>query len=342
MKKVDKDGCVAKNSPRLMEAGNIVTGMRTVRIVRVIVISLWAALLALPAHGADEVCGGYLTGKDPVATIKKLKADPSAVAQFCVAAFYFQGIGVKRDAAEALAWLKRSADQGYPNAQTNLGVLFMTGDGVKPDKAEAARLFIKAAQKQYPWAEYYLGGVYYEGEGAEKNDIEAVKWFKKATDHGLADAQEALKKLGESYQNNNGAGDYEAMMVLFDKDGKTYPAASEKAEKRSLSVQADDDVYVMLFARGCRTDKDGKCVETVKIGIFDPAWCLDNEFQTLPFHAIPDVHIWPDGPGAQAVSFKLKIAPRDAAGLWHVFAVIYDGATPKLNLDQIYRVQEHR
>ena len=47
------------------------------------------------------------------------------------------GQGVPQDAAQAVAWFRKAADQGYAGAQNNLGVMHGTGQGVPQDYVEA-------------------------------------------------------------------------------------------------------------------------------------------------------------------------------------------------------------
>ncbi|MBQ7733902.1 MAG: SEL1-like repeat protein [Synergistaceae bacterium] len=41
--------------------------------------------------------------------------------------------------------------------------------------------------------------MYYFGRGVAKNYSEAVKWFRKAAEQGDTDAQNALKRLNETW-----------------------------------------------------------------------------------------------------------------------------------------------
>lgn len=47
-----------------------------------------------------------------------------ADAQAKLGLMYFQGIGVDRDAREALRWFRKAAEQGNAGAQNNLGVMY--------------------------------------------------------------------------------------------------------------------------------------------------------------------------------------------------------------------------
>ncbi len=72
---------------------------------------------------------------------------------------YYSGEGVKKDLTEALKWCRKSAEQGFAEAECSLGYCYQNGEGVKKDLAEAE------------------------------------KWYRKAADHGKKDAKEALEKL---------------------------------------------------------------------------------------------------------------------------------------------------
>ena len=50
-----------------------------------------------------------------------------SAAQFGMGTAYFYGMGIQRDLNEAARWYRKAADQGYPNALYNLGVLQMMG-----------------------------------------------------------------------------------------------------------------------------------------------------------------------------------------------------------------------
>ena len=52
------------------------------------------------------------------------------VTQFYMGLMYSLGQGVAKDEKEAAIWYEKSARQGYPGAQVNLGNLYVTGAGV--------------------------------------------------------------------------------------------------------------------------------------------------------------------------------------------------------------------
>ncbi|TGV64147.1 sel1 repeat family protein, partial [Mesorhizobium sp. M00.F.Ca.ET.149.01.1.1] len=69
---------------------------------------------------------------------------------------YYKGLGVPLDYAEAVAWLRKSADQGYAKAENSLGVAYLDGHGVKQDTAQALILIRKAADQGDPTAKANL------------------------------------------------------------------------------------------------------------------------------------------------------------------------------------------
>ena len=62
---------------------------------------------------------------------------------------YGDGQGVKQDYFEAVKWYRKAAEQGYANAQFNLGVMYYQGDGVRQDKGQAKEWFGKACDNGY-------------------------------------------------------------------------------------------------------------------------------------------------------------------------------------------------
>ena len=57
--------------------------------------------------------------------------------------------GVPQDDAEAVKWYRLAAEQGYAEAQSNLGVMYNNGRGVPQDDAEAVKWYRLAAEQGY-------------------------------------------------------------------------------------------------------------------------------------------------------------------------------------------------
>jgi TPR repeat protein len=96
------------------------------------------------------------------------------------------------DYKEAAKWYKKTAEQEYAAAQTELGELHYCGNGVLEDYKEAFDLWTKASVQGYAEAKYWLGVMYCNGDGVPQNYEEAVEWFKKAAEQGHSKAQYSL------------------------------------------------------------------------------------------------------------------------------------------------------
>ena len=106
-----------------------------------------------------------------------------------------QGIAAykRQDYATALKIFSELANQGYADAQNNLGFMYENGQGVLQDDLKAIRWYRKAAEQEYVRAQTNLGDMYRKGKGVPQDDSEAIKWYLRAAKQGNADAQEKLK-----------------------------------------------------------------------------------------------------------------------------------------------------
>lgn len=124
------------------------------------------------------------------------KNDP--VAQLIVSSLYEDGLGIPRDSAKALKWLRKAADQNLALAQANLGVTYENGLGVARNIAEAAKWFRKAADQNSAMAQAYLGDLYDKGRGVPRDEFEAERLYRLAAEQNFAHAQ---TNLGYMYEH---------------------------------------------------------------------------------------------------------------------------------------------
>ena len=87
-------------------------------------------------------------------------------------------------------WWRKAAEQGYAQAQSNLGVLYHQGRGVRRDYTKAAMWFRKAAEQGNADAQYELGLFYKSGRGVPQDYAEAYFWLELAA-AGKMEALEA-------------------------------------------------------------------------------------------------------------------------------------------------------
>jgi TPR repeat protein len=108
----------------------------------------------------------------------KTKAEKGdAEAQNKVGHCYRTGMGVARDSAEGVKWIRKAVAQGNALAQCNLGICYQYGDGVEQDYAEAFKFFQMAADQGATCGLANLAFCYKQGEGVSKNPVEAYAYY---------------------------------------------------------------------------------------------------------------------------------------------------------------------
>jgi len=115
--------------------------------------------------------------------------------------YYYGRNGKSQSYIEAVKWFRKAAEQGYAEAQNNLGYCYEYGQGVEKNLAEAVSWYRKAAEQGHAAAQTNLGGCYKQGYGVEQNFTEAVSWYRKAAEQGNAVAQ---GNLGVCYKIGQG------------------------------------------------------------------------------------------------------------------------------------------
>ena len=78
------------------------------------------------------------------------------------------GQGVPQDHGEAVKWFRKAAEQGFTQAQNNLGAMYAGGQGVPRDGAVAIEWYRLAAAQGFAAGQYNLGGMYANGEGVPR------------------------------------------------------------------------------------------------------------------------------------------------------------------------------
>jgi TPR repeat protein len=94
-----------------------------------------------------------------------------------------------------------AAEQGYPPAQFNLGLIFSNGEFVPQNFDRAAGFYRAAAEQGYAPAQVNLGAMYAQGMGTLQNHQQAAHWFKLAAEQGNVTAQ---RNLADAYDKGLG------------------------------------------------------------------------------------------------------------------------------------------
>lgn len=131
--------------------------------------------------------------------IKEAEAG-NADLQFSLGNAYFDGIGLNKDTAKAIAWYQKAAGHGHANASLVLGNIYMYGQGVTRDTAKAAAWYQKAVEqggRLEAVTETRFGLMYETGDGVAKDAAKAVQWYQKAAVQGYGFAQFYLSLMYE-------------------------------------------------------------------------------------------------------------------------------------------------
>jgi TPR repeat protein len=171
------------------------------------IITLGFCLAAFPTFADTSMAEAtrYFEKKDYQAALKEIKplAETGNVdAQYNLGVMYDKGLGVIRNANEAIKWYRKAAEKGQPAAQFNLGILYQHGESGDPDSAEAARWFQKAADQGIVEAQYSLGVMYHRGEGVPQDYQQALRRYRQAGKRGYA---AALYNLSVMYRRGEGS-----------------------------------------------------------------------------------------------------------------------------------------
>jgi TPR repeat protein len=142
------------------------------------------------------------------ASVKAARGDASS--QYQLGNMYYTGQRITRDYVDqrvppdydkAMEWLRKAAEQGFPHAQSGLGMLYDNGQGTSQDYAEAAKWYRKAADQGDFDGQVNLGVMYHDGRGVQRDYVEAAEWFRKAAERGDSTAQ---CDLGLCYRDGHG------------------------------------------------------------------------------------------------------------------------------------------
>jgi TPR repeat protein len=90
---------------------------------------------------------------------------------------YDRGLGVPHNPEKARHWYLQAANQGDPDAQTNLGVMYMDGEGGPVDLETGIDWIKKAAAKGALRATGCLATAYDNGTGVPKDSRKAFELY---------------------------------------------------------------------------------------------------------------------------------------------------------------------
>jgi TPR repeat protein len=156
------------------------------------------------------------------------------------------GVGISRNDLNAVDYIRRSAELGYPPAQVVLGYFYDIGSLVTQDSQQAADWYKKAAKQDDRLADWLLGRLYYTGNGIPRDLSAAEPWLQRAANQGDPFGEYLLGMI--RLERN----DYSKAAELFRKAAmQGLPQAQQQLSellKQGQGVPADKfEAYVWLL-----------------------------------------------------------------------------------------------
>lgn len=124
---------------------------------------------------------------DTAAKWFRLAADQNfSEAQVQLAHLYELGAGVPKNDAAVADLMARAANAGYAEAQFNLALYYSQGRyGFPKDQNQSFAWAKRSADQGFAQAQRYVGACYEFGVGVNENPAEAAVWYNKAAAQGL-------------------------------------------------------------------------------------------------------------------------------------------------------------
>lgn len=138
-----------------------------------------------PARAAPLHPTSAPADRSPGVTLEQAAQRGDSAAQYQLALRRFE----EARAADAVALLRRAADNGYPMAQYRLAKAFERGEGVAANKEMARRWTERAAFAGNARAMHDLGFYLASASPPALDEAAAFSWFKRAAELGVADSQ---------------------------------------------------------------------------------------------------------------------------------------------------------
>lgn len=115
----------------------------------------------------------------------RLAEEGNPEAQTNLGGCYYAGEGVKQSYANAVTWFKKAAEQGNATGMYCLGCCYMKGIGLPQDVNKGVSWIEKSANLEFPEAEGALGTIYFNGQDGIPQDIDkGLKYTQRAAEHG--------------------------------------------------------------------------------------------------------------------------------------------------------------
>lgn len=141
--------------------------------------------------------------------------------------------------SEGAVLMRRSAEQGIPDAMRRFGLMQARGEGVPADPAAGRALVVAAAEAGNIQAMHDAGGLFINAEGAANAEETAAQWFQQGALHGVRDSQFNMALLfQEGFGVDQSTADAYAWFLIAANAGDTDAAGRAAALRRELDADA--------------------------------------------------------------------------------------------------------
>ena len=194
------------------------------------------------ANSLVDVKDGEIKGLE---LFKKGASIGDYLSQYYLSKCYLRGeLGVEKDSAKYVYWLRKSADEGMTFAQNELGFLLYENGNSRKDSLDALKYTKRAAEGGDPASQNLLGYMYHEGYQTSVDQKKAFEYFQKAADQGN---NAALSNLGLYYADGLG-GHKRDVYKAYKYYGEAIQAGSSNAISSlshiaDLGTEAAQDLY---------------------------------------------------------------------------------------------------
>ena len=171
------------------------------------IICLFCLILSLVTLGCGtitkEEAKEAFEKKDYKTALKgfwELAKKGDAYSQMMMGIIYFNGHGTKKNENLAVSYYRKSAQNGYTEAQCRLGMYLLGPKGaIVSSSKEGEKWLLEAAEKGHEEAQNFLALSYSTGLGLKKNEPQAYYWWTVLSLHGKNPKlrKEAKKFLGD-------------------------------------------------------------------------------------------------------------------------------------------------
>lgn len=107
---------------------------------------------------------------------------------------------MQHDYKLAFKWFKKAANQGFTNAQTNLGLMYYEGRGVGTNYKKAVKWFKKSVEDGDDFAKNNLAVMYIEAHGVEKDMVKAKLLIEEVLNGDNIEAKKLAKDNWNDYE----------------------------------------------------------------------------------------------------------------------------------------------